>query len=287
VAQARDLVWILIAYLCALCSALICIHWLEGMSPLWQAAGADVIATLVIFAFSRTFDNSSFYDAYWSVAPPFLWLFWAISYDQFDARILALGGLITLWAVRLTFNWARGWQGLLHQDWRYVDLRAKSGAAYVLVDLFGIHLMPTVLVFVGCLPLWLILTSSSTPWHWLDWLWLCLGFLAVALEARADSVLHKFRRDPKNRGQVLRSDVWSWCRHPNYLGELGFWLSLGLAGFAVGERWLSGLGFVLMAVLFLFISIPMIDKRQLANKPEYERYTMQVGSVFPRLISKE
>ena len=34
------------------------------------------------------------------------------------------------WAVRLTWNWARGWTGLGHEDWRYVDIRSATGALY-------------------------------------------------------------------------------------------------------------------------------------------------------------
>ncbi len=37
---------------------------------------ADLLATLVIFVFSRAYGNSSFYDAYWSVIPPVLLFYW-------------------------------------------------------------------------------------------------------------------------------------------------------------------------------------------------------------------
>jgi len=42
----------------------------------WDAFAADVAATLVIFAFSLRYRNSSFYDAYWSVIPPLLAVYW-------------------------------------------------------------------------------------------------------------------------------------------------------------------------------------------------------------------
>jgi steroid 5-alpha reductase family enzyme len=29
--------------------------------------------------------------------------------------------------VRLTHNFLRGWRGLAHEDWRYVDVRNKTG----------------------------------------------------------------------------------------------------------------------------------------------------------------
>ena len=40
-----------------------------GYHPVTTAFLADVAATIAIFCFSYTYGNSSFYDAYWSVAP--------------------------------------------------------------------------------------------------------------------------------------------------------------------------------------------------------------------------
>jgi hypothetical protein len=48
-----------------------------GTGRLWlDTLIADVLATLVVFAFSRAYRNSSFYDAYWSVIPPLLLFYW-------------------------------------------------------------------------------------------------------------------------------------------------------------------------------------------------------------------
>ncbi len=277
----RDFAWIGVAYATALVAAALTVALLPDVEPLWQAAWADVAATLVIFAFSRIFDNSSFYDAYWSVAPPVLIAFWWWTYGGLDLRVVIIAVLVLLWGVRLTHNWARGWHGLNHVDWRYVDLKAKTGVFYPLVDLFGIQMLPTALVFVGCVPLWMMLAEPSRALGWLDVLWIVIGFGALWLEFRADNVLRAFRLDPASNGGVLRHDVWAWCRHPNYLGELGFWLALGLAGYAASGQPLSGLGFVLMLGLFLVVSIPMIDKRQLANKPDYEAYRREVPALIP------
>ena len=279
--RARDFYWIVCAYLVALIVAGIALALLEQWSPLWRAAGADVAATLVIFGFGRAFRNSSFYDAYWSVAPPVLMLYWMVVYASFDLRALLLFSLVFLWALRLTHNWARGWHGLSHQDWRYVDLKEKTGVFYPLVDLLGIQLFPTVLVFVGCVPIWMVLQAPSTSISMADLVWLAVGFSAVWLEFRADNVLRQHRLNPSTQGHVLRTDVWSWCRHPNYLGELGFWLALAICGYQVAGDRLAWLGFALMMGLFVGISIPMIDKRQLANKTEYAAYKSEVGTLIP------
>lgn len=243
---------------------------------------ADLMATLVIFSFSCAFANSSFYDAYWSVAPPLIFLAWMVTAVEVDIRALVLFVLVVLWAVRLTHNWARGWHGLSHVDWRYVDLRAKTGRAYPLVDLFGIHLFPTLLVFAGCLPLWWV-TQKPVPLSWLDGLWIVVGFGALYLEWRADNVLRRFRLERVEPAAVLRIDVWGWCRHPNYVGEMGFWLGLAIAGHAVHAGVEVWIGFAAMVLLFVFISIPMIDKRQLATKPDYAQYKAQVPALIPRL----
>ena len=41
--------------------------------------------------------------------------------------------------IRLTSNWIRGWPGLHHEDWRFQNLRAKTGIFYPLVNLTGIQ----------------------------------------------------------------------------------------------------------------------------------------------------
>src|SRR5262249_15545800 len=118
-----------------------------------RIAAADAVATLVVFAFSLAVDNSSMYDPYWSIAPiPIAAWLGAVS-DGLLVRRVVVVALVCLWGARLTWNWVRGWSGLGHEDWRYVDLRGKTGAAYWLVSALGLHLMPTVTVLAGLLSL--------------------------------------------------------------------------------------------------------------------------------------
>src|SRR5690606_33161581 len=117
-------------------------------------AVADVAATAVVFVFSLVLRNHSTYDAYWSVAPvPIaLWL-WTLEPAGDPLRRVLVVGLLLAWALRLTWNWASGWEGLHHVDWRYRQIAQQTGRAFPLVSFLGIHLMPTVLVFLGCIPL--------------------------------------------------------------------------------------------------------------------------------------
>jgi hypothetical protein len=106
-ARAHAFLWIAVAYLAALGIALIAGIAVSGRHPIEIAWIADVAATLAIFAFSFAFGNSSFYDAYWSVAPVPIAVYWAFASDPAggvaapERQLLALAVLL-LWAVRLT-----------------------------------------------------------------------------------------------------------------------------------------------------------------------------------------
>ena len=113
---------------------------------------ADVIATGIVFAFSVLFNNSSIYDPYWSVAPPIIVVHLMLLFPEGNyARQMIILGLVSFWGIRLTLNWIRGWPGLKHQDWRYTHISKKTGKLYWPVSFLGIHLMPTLFVFMGCL----------------------------------------------------------------------------------------------------------------------------------------
>jgi len=253
--------------------------------PVAIAACADLVATLVVFAFSYGFRNSSFYDAYWSVAPPFILLYWALRPEAASAdslrRALMIGGL-TIWAVRLTFNWARGWQGLHHEDWRYLDKQREFPRTYWLVSLGGIHLFPTVVVFLGCLPGWVALTHAGRPFGALDVLATLVVAGAIALETVADRQLHRFVTGPRRPGETLSSGLWSVCRHPNYLGEILFWWGIFLYALAADPgAWWSAAGAAAIHGMFLTISLPMMETRALARRSDYDRIVRRIPRLLP------
>jgi steroid 5-alpha reductase family enzyme len=232
---------------------------------------ADLLATLVIFVFSRTYGNSSFYDAYWSVIPPVLLFFWWSQSGVQQLRCWLVAAVVTLWAIRLTANWLYSFPGLHHEDWRYPMFRERAGRWEFVVDLVTIHLIPTLLVFAGMLPVYATVTWPGADIGWLTYLASVVGLAAVVLELTADMQMHRFVRS-KAGGEVMDRGLWSWSRHPNYFGEFGFWVSLALFGVAVSpsDAWWLCLGALGMLGMFLGGSIPMMETRSLARRPSYQ-----------------
>jgi steroid 5-alpha reductase family enzyme len=249
----------------------------------------DVIATAVIFIFSMILSNSSVYDPYWSVVPPVIAIYLVFRFPEANrARQLVVVGLILFWGFRLTLNWLRGWQGLRHQDWRYTSIAQKTGKKYWFVSFFGIHFMPTVFVFLGCLPLWYSL-SAQEPFTFLDAVALVFTLSAILTEWIADEQLHRFRKKD-NRNTFIQSGLWLFSRHPNYLGEISFWAGMFLfvlsaSGFKNAGGYWTVIGLVSMILLFTLISIPLMEKRNRDKKPGYAEYAKKVPSLLPRFFS--
>ena len=80
--------------------------------------------------------------------------------------------------------------------------------------------------------------------------------------------------------------LWSKSRHPNYLGEILFWLGLFVFSFKYfinGDYWTS-YGVIAMIILFRAISIPMMEKRLEKSKIGYKDYQKKVKALIPNLF---
>ena len=242
------------------------------------------MATLIIFISSMLVKNSSMYDPYWSVLPIVILFYVLLVYGfPFEyLRITLLTIAVIYWGVRLTANWLKTWPGLLHEDWRYIKLAKDTGVFYWPVSFLGIHLFPTVLVFMGCLP-FIPIAASDAPLLWTDFLGFFVAIAAIEIERRADNQLRAFKSDENpGKGQVCNVGLWKYSRHPNYFGEITFWGGIFIMAYGLnpGDMLIYGIGFLGMVILFVFISIPMMEKRQI-SKPGYAEYRQKVSMFVP------
>ncbi len=277
------------AYVMAYMAAMLTFRQFHHLGDIYGILVADIVATLVIFFLGLLVHNASLYDPYWSVVPVGIaGYWWSLSNFTFDdVRNILLMIVLMYWAIRLTLNWIRGWPGFVHEDWRYEMLRESSGSLYPFVNLGGIHLLPTVLVFLGMVPAYFVLSKNGIALNGLDYIAFGFGMVAVTIEFVADEQMRKFVVDPSNKGKIMNKGLWKYSRHPNYLGEVLFWLSLFLFAFAASETHLwTIIGVVSMLVLFIFGSIPMMDKRSLERRPEFSDY-MKKTSGFIMLPPKK
>ena len=274
-------------YVLAIFISYLVLHQVPYQDTMVKVLEADIAATIIVFMFSVFLKNSSVHDAYWSVIPPFIALYLIlINPNGNSLRQYLIFGLILFWSIRLTANWARGWANLNHEDWRYRKIANDTGKFYWPVSFLGIHLMPTIFVFLGCLPLWFGMQSSE-PIGIMDFGAFVITNIAILIEWTADEQLWRFKKQ-KNELSYMNKGVWSVMRHPNYFGEILFWVGLFLFVPASQsyDGWWTAVSFVSMIILFRFISIPLMDKRNLTKRPGYEKYIKEVYALMPLKKSK-
>lgn len=261
-------------------------HIAPGMHFLLKLLIADVCATVFIFLTSVLFNNSSMYDPYWSVKPmvfAFVYLF-ELGAENAGVVQWAAFVLLQLYGLRLTSNFYRDWPGLKHEDWRYVEFRNRFPRFYWLVSLSGIHLFPTIMVYLACLPLYSIFIAHASLHA--NSVLLILGIIVLAgsvvLAFIADEQMRSFRKKPENKGKYMSSGLWKLSRHPNYLGEVSTWWGLYLLALSLSfEMWYLGVGALAVNLLFVFISSPWLDKRSLQRRDNFRSYMDKTRMLLP------
>ena len=239
---------------------------------------ADIVATIVTFAFSLIFSNSSVYDPFWSVQPIVIGVALALTCGVSSLGLIMLV-VVCIWGVRLTLNWAYTFHGLgKYQDWRYVMLKEKTGKLYPIINFLGIHLFPTLVVYCAVLPMVYAIVFRLEA-NAFAVLCCALSLVAVIIQGVADFQMHKFRKSKKSG--FIREGLWKYSRHPNYLGEVMMWWGIGL-GFVciIPQQWYLLAGAIINTLMFLFVSIPMADNHQ-ARKGGFDDYKRQTRMLLP------
>ena len=210
-------------------------------------------------------------------------LYWGLRFAEGLALPgLLLVGLVWAWGIRLTWNFWRGWPGLHHEDWRYVAFREKTGKLYWLVSLGGIHLFPTVVVFMGMVGAYELLRISDVQSWGLFVVAVAVTAMAICIEAIADEQLRTFVLHKKEPGAIMQSGLWAYSRHPNYFGEMSFWWGMGLFGLSADPTaWWVLLGPAAITAMFVLVSVPLIDARSVERRPAYAQHMKRVSGLVP------
>ena len=255
------------------------------MSADWvMAAVTGLLAILTLFTLlwlvSIRLRDASIVDSFWGPAFLVATLAYATAIGVATARSALILLLVAVWAIRLgvhIFSRNRG-HG---EDPRYVALRQKAGASFWWVSYFRVFALQALLAWLISAPL-LATQRSDAPFGLLDGLGLVLWTIGFVFEVVADRQLGRFRADPRSKGQVLRSGVWAWTRHPNYFGEaLLWWGYFAIAAGAGG--WGTMFAPLLMTYLLVRVSgVALLERGLAERRPGYADYIREVPAFIPR-----
>ena len=266
--------------------------------------GASVLYCFIVGEISR---NNSQMDKLWSILP--IAYAWIIAVKSgFNPRQVIYAVLVSFWGIRLTINFARKgaysikfWSG--EEDYRWKILREKKAFknkfVWALFDLFFISFYQNALVLAICLPSFAAM-DSVTAIGLFDYIAFGGAILFLLLETIADEqqmFFHTEKRRMLKEGKKLEelpspynkgfntTGIWNYSRHPNYLGEQGFWLMLYFVTLEAGVvtynffSW-SIVGPLLLVLIFLGSS-NLQEGISTKKYPEYANYVKRVSKYIP------
>ena len=202
-------------------------------------------------------------------------------------RELIVSLLVVIWSLRLSyFLYCR-----IHRtgkDGRFDQLKTSPIRFLIPWSLQGLWVFLTMVVVI-------VINSqadSAPPLGIWDGLGLSIWILGFGIEVIADNQKTVFNKDSSNTGKWINSGLWSYSRHPNYLGEILLWTGItffGISCFTGLERvaWISPIFIYLL--LTKVSGIPILDKRALekgGDDPEYQKYRDNTPALIPRFNKK-
>lgn len=257
---------------------------------------------LLCFAVSELTRNYSQVDKIWSIMPlVYAWYFaYALGWNE---RMILMAVLITLWGIRLTYNFGRKgayswkfWEG--EEDYRWKVLREmpafKSRWKWTLFNLFFISLYQNTLILLFTLPM-VSVASSDSDAGLADALLALLFLTFLMIETIADEQMWRFQQEKQKRIQAgekltgkfergfISHGLWAKVRHPNYAAEQAIWIIIYFFSVAATGQWInwSMAGCVLLLLLFQGSS-DFSEKISSSKYPGYKDYRKKVPRFIPQ-----
>lgn len=269
-------------------------------STLKTLLGVYAIAAGVCFIVSSATKNYSQVDKLWSIIPiPYVWI---IAYNtDFEPRILLMAFLVSIWAVRLTYNFARRggyswkiWTG--EEDYRWAILRAKpefqSQWKWSAFNLFFISAYQMALILFFTLPA-LKAMESNIPIGIFDYILAAIFVALVIMEYIADNQQYYYQEEKyrqKKIGKVAdfykigftHTGLWAYMRHPNYSAEQAIWIVFYFFSVIATDIWLNwSIAGALLLVLLFKGSSDFSEEETEKKYPLYKKYIKEVGRFLP------
>lgn len=257
-------------------------------------------AALLCFVVSTLARNYSQVDKLWSLIPlAYVWM--CAVKSGFEPRLVLMAIVVTVWGLRLTYNFSRRggysirfWTG--EEDYRWAVLRAKPELAakwrWILFNLFFISLYQMGLILLITLPA--VRSLNGSPLGWVDYLLAALILGIVLIETVADQQQWNYHKEKgkalaaggdipeKYRKGFVHTGLWGKVRHPNYAAEQALWIVFYFFSVSATGNWLnwSVIGAILLVLLF-WGSSNFSESISLGKYPEYKEYKKKVPRFIP------
>lgn len=272
----------------------------DQMNILKDLLWVYIIASAICFITSTLTANYSQVDKLWSIMPVIY--SWIICIQSgYETRLVLMATVVSLWGIRLTFNFARRggysikiWTG--EEDYRWPLLRRKPEFAkswkWTLFNLLFISFYQMGLILLITLPA--LKSLGASPLTWIDIVIAAIAIIFIIIETIADQQQWNFQKEKKRLQEAglplpdkykkgfVNSGLWGLVRHPNYASEQSIWIVFYFFSVSATGLWLnwSVIGAILLILLF-YGSSNFSESISMGKYPEYAEYKEKIPRFVP------
>lgn len=268
-------------------------HPLTG-TPFGAALDLCLIVAVLMWLYSVIRRDYSGIDRAWQICPPVYCLMVAFAAGFQTARVNLMTALVIVWGGRLVYNhYRKGGFRKGGEDYRWAHVQEQYGpVGFQILNVTFITPGQMLIIWLFTSPIHKAWLPDAAPLGWLDLAAAILFIGFFACETVADNQMWAFQQDKKRRiaaGEeveqpFMNRGLFRYCRHPNYLGELGMWWVFYLFSVAASGEWINwtGLGFLLLTPVFTG-SIRLTESISAERYPSYAEYQATTPCLIPGL----
>jgi steroid 5-alpha reductase family enzyme len=238
------------------------------------------VAMTLLFGLALVLKDNSIVDVGWGLGFVLVAGLSALWEPGFEPRHLLVTTLILVWGIRLAAhifrrNRKRG------EDFRYAAWRKSWGRGFVLRSYFQIFMLQGLFLVLISAPLPWINSAAGRPLGPWDVAGLLLWLMGFLFESVGDAQLTRFKKDPANKGKLIRTGLWNYSRHPNYFGEALMWWGIYVIALAVPGGGILVFSPLTITLLLRFVSgVPLLEKKY-RGRAEFQDYARRTNAFIP------
>jgi steroid 5-alpha reductase family enzyme len=238
----------------------------------------------VLFIPAYLFRTEKFFDLAGSVTYIFAvaFVFYKSNDDllSYDIGSLILSIVIIFWALRLgSFLFLRIKKA--GEDKRFKEIKTSPTRFFMTWSLQGMWVS-----LCSACALTALANPNGIQTNLLFYFGLFIFLSGFILEIIADTQKSKFRSNTKNKNLFINTGLWSFSRHPNYLGEIILWLGISIMSISALNEWqyVTLISPVFTYVLLVYISgVRLLEesgKEKWGHLEEYKKYLKNTPSLL-------
>ena len=230
------------------------------------------------------FQTEKFFDLTGSIT--YLTTVFAALYITDSAKIsdYVIVSCVAIWAIRLgSFLFMR-----IHkagEDRRFREIKTNFTRFFMTWTLQGMWVSMCLLCVLTALS-----SYSGIIMNNVFYIGLLIFILGFIIEVVADHQKTVFRKDLNNKDKFISTGLWSYSRHPNYLGEILLWFGVAIMSFSSLQdlQYFTLISPIFVYILLVYISGIRILENQGDKKwghlDSYKEYLKNTPRLFFRIF---